>query len=99
MFGIFEVAVGCLISSVPGLNLFTFPLINHGITNIAKGVEMLINGKDFKDLNEFIDFEKSSFFANICLIPLTLKKDDKKNIIFIKRFRKLQSFKRKNYFK
>lgn len=80
--GIFEVAVGCLISSIPVLNAFSFPLINHGITNIGKGIEMFMNGKDFNSWKEFMDFEETSFIANICLIPLTLKKDDKKKYNF-----------------
>ena len=80
--GIFEVGIGCLLSSFsPALG---WGIINDGITNIGKGIEMLIGeGKDFENLEAFWKFQKENAFMDF-LVPLTMKRDEKKNIIFIK---------------
>ena len=80
--GIFEVGIGCLLSNFsPALGR---GIINHGITNIGKGIEMLIGeGKDFENLEAFWKFQKENAFMDF-LVPLTMKRDEKKNIIFIK---------------
>ncbi len=42
------------------LSEYSINVIQNGLNNIVKGIEMQFNGKDFKD---FWDFEKESFFA------------------------------------
>lgn len=77
LLGIGEICLGVLLSSTP-ISILSPILINHGITNTFKGFEMFLNGKDFKDWKDFGKFEFSNLFM-LCVIPLTLEKDEKKN--------------------
>jgi len=74
--GIFEVGIGYLLSSISPI--LGRRIINHGITNIGKGIEMLIGeGKDFENKEDFWKFQKENAFMDF-LIPLTIKRDEKK---------------------
>ena len=78
--GILEVGVGCLVSCVsPQLGV---RIINTGITNIGKGIEMLIGeGKGFEDIEAFWNFQEANGFMDF-LVPLKMKRDEKKKYNF-----------------
>jgi hypothetical protein len=78
LLGIVEVGLGVLISTIPVINNFSDKLINCGIANIGKGIEMFMNGKDFENWQDFIDFQKSSFYAQNWYEPLIIERDKKK---------------------
>ena len=55
--GIFEVGIGCLLSCFSAE--LGSKIINVGITNIGKGIEMLIGeGKGFEDIKAFWKFQE-----------------------------------------
>ena len=66
--GIFQVGIGCLLSSIsPKLGK---GIINVGITNIGKGIEMLIGeGKDFENKEDFWKFQKENAFMDSLICP------------------------------
>ena len=78
--GILEVGVGCLVSCIsPQLGV---RIINTGITNIGKGIEMLIGeGKGFEDIEAFWNFQEANGFMDF-LVPLKMKRDEKKKYNF-----------------
>ena len=47
LLGTFQICLGCLIQSLPIIGNFSQNLINKGVVNIVKGIEMMMNGKDF----------------------------------------------------
>ena len=76
--GAFQICLGCLISYIPIVGQFSQNLINNGIANIGKGVEMMMNGKGFKNWEEFWDFQKAGFFQENWYDQLILERDEKK---------------------
>ena len=78
LLGAFQICIGCLIRSVPIIGIFSENFIKNGFTNITKGIEMMMNGKDFKDWREFFDFQKASFFQRHLFEQITLERDEKK---------------------
>ena len=78
LLGALQICIGCLISSVPIIGIFSVNLIQKGFTNITKGIEMMMNGKDFKNLREFFDFQKAIFFQRHLFEQITLERDEKK---------------------
>ena len=60
---------------------FSISLIQAGITNIGKGVEMMMNGKSFNSWGEFWNFQKSSFFQ-VLFSRMILEQDEKKDYKF-----------------
>ena len=80
LLGALQICIGCLISSVPIIGIFSVNLIQKGFTNITKGIEMMMNGKDFKNLREFFDFQKAIFFQRHLFEQITLERDEKKPI-------------------
>lgn len=84
LFGAFQICLGCLISSVPLVGHFSENLINNGIANIGRGVEMMMNGKDIKNWKEFWDFQKAGFFQEHFYSQLIIERDEKKKYNFYK---------------
>ena len=77
--GAFQICLGCLILSVPIVGISSISLINAGITNIGKGVEMMMNGKSLKNWKKFWDFKKADFFQVHLFSQLILEQDEKKD--------------------
>ena len=80
--GAIQICIGSLIQSVPIIGgAFSISLIQAGITNIGKGVEMMMNGKSFNSWGEFWNFQKSSFFQ-VLFSRMILEQDEKKDYKF-----------------
>ena len=77
LFGILKIGVGVLFSNTPVLKYFSLPLFKSGIDNIGKGIEMFMNGKDFENLDDFFDFQISTYFGHLWNEPLIIERDKK----------------------
>ena len=61
LFGILEICGGVLMFGVHILSEYSINVIQNGLNNIDKGIEMKFNGKDFKGLKVFGILRKKVF--------------------------------------